>query len=154
MVTPTMFVIVACATGILLIVILLVTSRDKGPALGPQHALYAGSSCGAGRPISKGSSAEKIRPTVRQGLDIKAVPKVTITKVRTEVAQPANPISLAAGKASPVILQPMPESNEASAESAGSAIATGNQPTRHCKRSAQENFRSEAKPSHDSCRRK
>jgi general secretion pathway protein A len=124
LVTPAMFVIVACATGILLIVILLATSRDKGPALGPQHALYAGSSCGAGRPISKGSSAEKIRPAIRQGLDTKAVPKPTITGVRTEAAKPANPISLADGKVRPVIFQPMPESNEDSAESVALATAT------------------------------
>jgi general secretion pathway protein A len=124
LVTPAMFVIVACATGILLIVILLATSRDKGLALGPQHPLYAGSSRDVNRPISKRSLPEKMRPVIRQGLDIKAVPKLTITAVRTEVAKPAIPISLADGKVSPVILQPMPESNKASVESAASAAAT------------------------------
>jgi general secretion pathway protein A len=123
LVTPAMFVILACATGILLIVILLATSRDKGPAFGSQRAIYPSSGRGAGLSLSKGSPAEKIRPTIRQGLDIKAVPKVTITGVRSEVAKPANPISLADRKVSPVTLQPMPESNEASVESAGSAAA-------------------------------
>src|SRR6266699_1397224 len=70
LVTPAMFVIVACATGILLIAILLATSRDKGPALGLPRTLYASSGRGVNRPSSKGSSPEKVRPTIRQGLDI------------------------------------------------------------------------------------
>jgi general secretion pathway protein A len=117
-----MFVIVACATGILLIVILLATSRDKGPSFGSQRALYSSSGMGVGRSISKGSPAEKIRPTIRQGLDIKAVPKLTITAVRTEVAKPANPNSLLDGKVGSVTFLLVPGSTEAVAGSAAKLV--------------------------------
>jgi general secretion pathway protein A len=124
LVTPAMFVIVACATGILLIVILLATSRDKGPALGSQHALYTGSSRGAGRPISYSSSAEKIRPVIRQGLDTKAVPKLPITEARVEAVTPANARSLTDRKARPAMSPLTPEFAQAPEESVAGTTAT------------------------------
>jgi general secretion pathway protein A len=119
-----MFVIVACATGILLIVVLLATSRDKGPALGSQRALYPSSGRGAGRSISKGSPAGKIRPTIRQGLDIKAVPKISPAGIRSEAIKPVNEKSLTDGKASPAMSPLTPESAAAPEESAARATAT------------------------------
>jgi general secretion pathway protein A len=124
LVTPAMFVIVACATGILLIVILLATSRDKGPALGYQRALYPSYGRGAGRSISKGSPAEIRRPTIRQGLDIKAVPKTSPVRNRPEAVKPAHEKSLTDGKARPVMSPLTPESAEAPVEAATRATAT------------------------------
>lgn len=124
MVTPAMFVIVACATGILLIVILLATSRGKGPAFGSQRTIYPSFGSGAGLSLSKGSPAEKIRPTIRQGLDIKAVPKTSPAIIRSEAVKPANKNSLTDGKARPAMSPLRPESAEAPAVSAARATAT------------------------------
>jgi general secretion pathway protein A len=121
LVTP---VIVACATGILLIVILLATSRDRGPALGSQRALYLSSGKGAGRSISKGSPAEKLRPTIRQGLDTKAVPKTSPVRFHSEAVKPANERSLTDGKVRPAMSPLTPESAEAPEVSAAPATAT------------------------------
>jgi type II secretory pathway predicted ATPase ExeA len=124
LVTPAMFVIVVCATGILLIVILLATSRNKGLAIGSQRTLRPSSGSRAGRSISIGSPAEKIRPTIRQGLDIKAVPKTSPASIRSEAVKPANEKSLIDGKGTPAMSPLRPESAEASAVSAARATAT------------------------------
>jgi general secretion pathway protein A len=124
LVTPAMFVIVACATGILLIVILLATSRDKGPALGSQRTLYPSPGRGIGRPMLKGSPAEIRRPTIRQGLDIKAVPKTSPAGIRSEAVKPANEKSLTDGKARPAMSPLTSESAEAPEESAARATTT------------------------------
>jgi type II secretory pathway predicted ATPase ExeA len=78
-VTPAMFVILACITCILLIVILIATSSSKSSARGSQLRLDASSAVGARRPISKSESAGTLRPRNRQGLDTKAVVKATLT---------------------------------------------------------------------------
>src|SRR3984893_1505978 len=85
-----MFVILACATCILLIVILMATSSRK-PA---QLRLDAGSAIGARRPILKSESAGTLRPCIRQGLETKAVAKTTSTDSRLQAAKAANSKSL------------------------------------------------------------
>jgi general secretion pathway protein A len=108
LVTPMMFVIVGCATGVLLVVILIVTSTGKKSPLGSPHNLY---SRDASRTASKSNSAETLRPTIRQGLDTKAVPKASVTSSRP-------------GAAIPVISLPTLVSTKASAESAAGAVET------------------------------
>jgi general secretion pathway protein A len=103
LVTPVMFVIVGCATSVLLIVILIATSRDKGSALGSPHNLH---SRGASRRISKSTPAEKMRPVIRQGLDTRAVPKAASTGTRSEAAQPVISRSVTYRKVEPVVSVP------------------------------------------------
>jgi type II secretory pathway predicted ATPase ExeA len=100
LVTPMMFVILGCATSILLVVILIATSTGKKSVLGSPHNLY---SKGASRPTSKSNSAEKLRPTIRQGLDTKAVPKASVTSSRSEAAKPAESAAGAVEISEPVL---------------------------------------------------
>jgi general secretion pathway protein A len=119
LVTPVMFVIVSCATCILLIVILIATSRGKESALRSAHNLH---SRGVRRRASKSNSAQKTRPTIRQGLDTKAVLKAASAGARSEAAQPAIPKSLTNRKVEPVIFLPTLVSTKASVGPVAGAV--------------------------------
>ena len=118
-----MFVIVASATCILLVVILIAISRGKRPVPASQRTLYASPGRGAGGSITRSISAQNMRPPIRQGLNTKAAAKATFTSTRYEAAKPANSKSLTDRKVKPVIFPPMLVSTEAPAESASFAVA-------------------------------
>jgi type II secretory pathway predicted ATPase ExeA len=116
-----MFVILGCATSILLVVILMVTSTGKKSALGSPHNLYFK---GTSRHMTKSNSADKMRPVLRQGLDTKAVPKAASTGTRSEAAKPANSKSLTYRKEEPVIFLPTLVSTKAPVEPVAGAVET------------------------------
>jgi type II secretory pathway predicted ATPase ExeA len=89
-VSPAMFATLACVTGILLIVILIATSRSKDSARASQLKLHAGSAKTAGRPTARVESAGALRPRVRQEFESKAVVKATLTDSRLQAAKAAN----------------------------------------------------------------
>jgi general secretion pathway protein A len=119
--TPVMFMIIGCATCILLVVILIAASNGKGSAVRSHHNHHTE---GARRPASKSNLAEKLRPTVRQGLDTKAVPQAASTCAHSEAAPPAISKSLAYRTVEPVAFLPTLLSSKAPAGPVAGAVET------------------------------
>jgi len=124
LVTPAMFAIVASATCILLIAILVVTSRSRKPGLASQHTLYPKTGRSSSRPISSSKSAEKMRPALRQGLNTKAVEKATNKSLASAAVKSMNSKTFVDRKVEPVIFPPVLVSTEIPAESAACVVAT------------------------------
>ena len=123
MITPAIYSIVAGATCVVLIVIVMATSRSKRSVVGSRHIQYPNYGKGTTRPASRSNSPGEVRPPIRQGLNTKAVPKTNITTARPEAAKPSNAKSPTDRKVEPMIFSPVPQSAEASVESAPSAVA-------------------------------
>jgi general secretion pathway protein A len=121
LVTPAMFVILACVTCIFLIVTLIATSTSKRSASGSHYKLHSSFAKGATQPITGSESSGTLRPRVRQGLDSKAVVKATLTDSRLQAAKASNLKSLTDRKVQPMMLPPV--LNGSAEKIAGSSTA-------------------------------
>src|SRR5258706_13979404 len=119
-----MFVTLACATCILLIVILIATSSSKPSAAGSQLKPHAGSAKGASPRISKSESAETLRSRTREGLDTKAAVKAALTDSRPQVEKAAKSKPPTDRKLQSIIFQATQALNEAAEKSGGSPAGT------------------------------
>lgn len=123
MVTSATFVILGGVTCILLIVILIVTSRSKRSAHSTQHKLLASPAKNSSRPVSKGQSTATARPRIRQGLESKAVLKATLTNSVLPAAKGANLNPLTDRKVQPMTSPATQVLTEAAEKIGGSATA-------------------------------
>ena len=123
MITPVIYSIVAVATCVLLVVILIATSRSTASAPESRPTLHPNYGRGAARPMPRNHTTEAVQPPIRQGLSTKAVVKTTISGTRTEAATPSNSKSYTKKELEPVIFPSMPNSTEASTESVPGTLA-------------------------------
>src|SRR5713101_2247054 len=73
LITPVIYSIVAGATCVLLVVILIATSRSTASAPESRRSLHPNFGRGAARPMPRNHTTEAVQPRIRQGLSTKAV---------------------------------------------------------------------------------